>query len=216
MIHYKFEHNWADALSDCTANSSCIFNEIAQQTESNLPPDQLAKFIIRVALSQLHHERALTGLFKALQHQHTISPFLASQHHCFKVKSVSSEGHYRVNISPIYLLGPEYPHTYEENTGESLQPDAIIGFICSDERPGEPSQFSLGIDAGIVFKEAKLAHNRMLDVSIESVYEGILVTLNCETQTTTTLVSLEPLNTNSTLPQSDTTLTDNSSIQWAA
>lgn len=137
------------------------------------------------------------GLFSALVHtDRRVSPFIATRNYCMRLETISSEGILTINASPIYYLGPEYPNEYEEKHGIELEKEAIVGLIELPPAQGTDQAhktFSLGIDAGIVFKDSKIAHNQKLKLSLKKLEEGMFATLSCDSQTTSKMFTWEQL-----------------------
>lgn len=204
-----------------TYANECQVNDIHHTTPSTLHTLQLmagpgcnadksqhefTQTLIQFILNNLDADKTLQGLFRLIKfaHKHRISPFLATHDYCVKVLSITSNGHIKLNISPIYHLGPEYPEYYKEKQGEDLNRDAIIGLIEIDTPdPEKPSTFNLGIDAGIAFKQAKIPHNIRMDLEIQLTDDGIVASLSCEEQSTSKVFTWEQMGLSSTIPYTD-------------
>lgn len=162
--------------------------------------------IIQFVLNNLDADKTLQGLFRLIKfaNKHRISPFLATQDYCVKILSIAGDGQVKLNISPIYHLGPEYPEYYKEKQGKDLNRDAIIGLIEIDTPdPEKPSKFNLGIDAGIAFQQAKIPHNIRMDLNIQLTDDGIVANLSCEEQSTSKIFSWEQMGLSSAIPYTD-------------
>ncbi len=128
------------------------------------------------------------GLFQAIAYS-GISPFIATHDYCIKILYCNQYGTIEMNISPIYHLGLEYPENYKIKHGRGLDQEAIIGLLgkqtAGTPLPGYTSYF-YGVDAGILFKNSKISHNKKIILEFEPVHEGLLVTLSCEHHTSST------------------------------
>lgn len=139
------------------------------------------------------------GLFSALVHtdrRASVSPFIATHNYCMILESISPEGILEINASPIYHLGPEYPNEYKEKTGKELDKNAIVGLIelpAGDLTHQAHKTFSLGIDAGIVFKASRIPHNKKMSLTLKELESGIFATLSCDSQTTSKMFTWQEL-----------------------
>jgi hypothetical protein len=177
MIHYKFQQGWDAAL----------INDSSQSLSDTLLNTESAKFMITKAIDNFDSDGSLRGLFSALDlAKHRISPFIAARDYCIKIIDCTREGGVIINISPIYLLGPDYPAEYKNKHGVELADDAIIG-LTDISNGNEHHTFHMGIDAGIVFKNSDIVHNRQLTLNLTKADKGIISVLSCESQTTSKL-----------------------------
>lgn len=152
--------------------------------------------IVEKILSLFDTEDCIYGLFSALvRTDRRVSPFIATHNYCMRLQAISDEGIMEINASPIYHLGPEYPNEYKEKHGTELDKDAIVGLIelPAGDLAHQPKTFSLGIDAGIVFKGSRISHNKKLNLVLKDLGDGIFATLSCESQTTSKMFKWEDL-----------------------
>jgi hypothetical protein len=144
--------------------------------------------IVEKILSLYDAEDCIYGLFSALARiDRRVSPFIATHNYCMRLEGISDDGIMSINASPIYHLGPEYPNEYKEKHGTELDKEAIVGLIelpTGDLTHQAHKTFSLGIDAGIVFKGSRIAHNKKLNLVLKDLGDGVFATLSCESQTT--------------------------------
>lgn len=153
--------------------------------------------IVEKILSLYDTEDCIYGLFSALvRTDRRVSPFIATHNYCMRLEAISNEGVMQINASPIYHLGPEYPNEYKEKHGTELDKEAIVGLIelpAGDLTHQAHKTFSLGIDAGIVFKGSRISHNKKLNLVLKDLGNGIFATLSCESQTTSKMFTWEEL-----------------------
>ena len=131
------------------------------------------------------------GLFQAMNYS-GVSPFSATHDYCLKVLHCDRNGTLEMNISPIYHLGLEYPESYKTKHGKDLDQDAVIGLLTKPSAgtlPPEHTSYSYGVDAGVLFKDSSISHNKKMTLKIEQIVQGLLVTLTCEKQTSSTTMS---------------------------
>lgn len=149
---------------------------------------RLAQHTIQKIMDNYDADDCIFGLFSALsQAKSRISPFIATHNYCVTILSCTPTGEIVFNVSPIYHLGPEYPEQYRQQHGMALDENAIIGLTqtpVKDPYNFEPRTFSLGIDAGIVFKNSTIPHNKLMTLCLKTVENGLMANLSCETQTT--------------------------------
>lgn len=161
--------------------------------------------IVEKILSLYDAEDCIYGLFSALvRTDRRVSPFIATHNYCMRLEAISNEGVMEINASPIYHLGPEYPNEYKEKHGTELDKDAIVGLIelpAGDLTHQAHKTFSLGIDAGIVFKNSPIAHNKKLNLTLKDLGDGIFATLSCESQTTSKMFAWQDLESKSRAEQ---------------
>lgn len=133
----------------------------------------------------------LYGLFQAMNYS-GVSPFIATHDYCVKILHCNRFGTVEMNISPIYHLGLEYPDDYRTKHGKGLAQDAVIGLLAKPAAgtlpPGHTS-YSYGVDAGVLFKDSDIVHNKQLTLKLKEIREGLLVTLSYENQTSSTTLS---------------------------
>lgn len=160
---------------------------------------QVVQKIIEKILRTFDVKDCLYGFFQAMSSS-VVSPFVATHDYCIKVNECDPLGHVTMNISPIYHLGLEYPNHYKNKHGKDLEQEAIIGLletpVVGTLPPGHTA-YSYGIDAGILFKDSKLSHNKKMELTIEEIHKGLLVTLNCENETTSTTLSWDDVGVHS-------------------
>ncbi len=70
-----------------------------------------------------------------------------------------------------------------------------IGLIIppADTAQSNRKAFSLGIDAGIVFKDSRISHNKTSALTLNLIEQGLFTCLNCDTQTTSKTISWDEL-----------------------
>ncbi|PHQ80827.1 MAG: hypothetical protein COB66_03820 [Coxiella sp. (in: Bacteria)] len=205
MINYKYSTGWAERVENWgatphTEGNAATFTALQHLFTQNATPNQsvidFTQTIIQFIVNNFDADNTLRGLFRLIKyaHEHRISPFLATHDYCVKVLSAEQDGQLIMNISPIYLLGPEYPDYYEQKQGKKLNTDAIIGLVeSSSNDPEEPSMFNLGIDAGIAFPQATISHNKRMSLDIKLIDEGVLANIHCDGQTTSKIFTWEHL-----------------------
>jgi hypothetical protein len=211
MIKYKYSRDLQKNLDERT------FRSLQAMTNTEQPTSEFARTIIQFIINKLDADKTLTGLFRLIKfaNKHRISPFLATQDYCVKILSIDTNGKVELNISPIYHLGPEYPEYYKEKQGKDLNREAIIGLLeIETPDPDKPSKFNLGIDAGIAFSQAKISHNKRMNLDIQLIDDGILATLQCEEQSTSKVFSWDEMG----MPSAAHTDLYNEKVQnlWAA
>jgi hypothetical protein len=177
MIKFSYDQNWnADSHFPAT---------IANHTYENL---------IEKILGLYDAEDCIYGLFSALVRTNPrVSAFIATHSYCMRLISPTSEGLLEINASPVYHLGPEYPNEYKEKHGTELDKEAILGLIELPAGDQAHKTFSLGIDAGIVFKGSRISHNQKLSLEIKPMENGLFATLSCESQTTSKMFKWDEL-----------------------
>lgn len=195
MLNISYQQDWDAALP--RAIPPHFKTTTSPATQQNPLTD---KYIIEYILNSFHSEKCIYGLFSALSKaENRISPFLATHDYCFRVMSCDDAGNIQFNVSPIYHLGPDYAAEYLDKHGQALDENAIIGLIevptttLYENNADKNKNFSLGIDAGIVFKDSKIPHNRQLKLKLDIVDAGLMATLTCDTQTTSRLFQWEEL-----------------------
>lgn len=190
MITYKY---------DTAFTSPQLFQKIVSQQATAEP--ELMTFTKRVLehiIDTYDNSNILVGLL-CYARGHTISPFRATRDFCVKVLSTDHNDCVLLNISPVYHLGPEYPEYHKQKEGTDLSREAIIGLIETrstkqDEEEEDHTRFSLGIDAGIAFKNARIPHNKSLSLYLSPAENGIIANLHCEGQATAKEFSWKALN----------------------
>ncbi len=208
MITMKFIQGWNDALLSNSPRTSSndtyeyptekpfISELIARiNTSSSTTEVLLVQKIIEKIIRSFDTSDTLYGLFQIMS-QSGVSPFIATHDYCVKVFSCDRFGHVKMNISPIYHLGLEYPDNYKRQHDKDLDQEAIIGLletpVVGTLPPGHTA-YSYGIDAGVLFKNSKISHNKALELRMEEIPEGLLATLNCNGQTTSSTLSWESI-----------------------
>jgi hypothetical protein len=179
MIYFKYGKEWD--------------SEIFQKTNT-------FKQLIQKTLNIYDEEGCLYGLFSALcQAKHRISPFIATHNYSVTTLSCSTAYLIRMNVSPIYHLGPEYPEQHRQTYGAEIEQGGIVELFDSHSgaRP-----FTLGIDAGIAFKHSPISHNKEMQIQFEFLMDGVITTLSCEDQTTFKKITWEQLE----IPEDNLTL----------
>lgn len=180
MIKFTYDKSW---------NVESRYSELAGLGD--------AASIVEKILSLYDAEDCIYGLFSALvRTDRRVSPFIATHNYCMRLEGISDEGIMEINASPIYHLGPEYPNEYKEKYGTELDKNAILGLIelsAGDLTHQAHKTFSLGIDAGIVFKGSRIAHNKKLNLALKDLGDGIFATLCCESQTTSKMFTWQEL-----------------------
>jgi hypothetical protein len=142
----------------------------------------------------------LYGLFQAMNYA-GVSPFIATHDYCIKVLYCNEEGTLEMNVSPIYHLGLEYPDDYKTKHGKQLDEDAVIGLLekpAAGTLPPGHTAYAYGVDAGILFKDSDISHNKKLTLQLEEIHDGVLVTLSCENQTTSAAIGWSEIGLNNT------------------
>lgn len=219
MIKYRYAPSFYKDINNAACN--CTFRTLKSMAGNDLSNQDLNNFtqtIVQFILNNLDADKTLIGLFRLIKfaNKHRISPFLATHDYCIKVLKLNKNGTLTLNISPIYHLGPEYPEYYKEKQGVALNREAILGLLEIDTPdPEKPSKFNLGIDAGIAFSQAKIPHNKSMELSIQIIDDGILASIKCEEQSTSKLFSWESLG----MPSATYTDMYNERVQnniWAA
>ena len=193
MIHLLFEKHWDEKLLSIgeQAPKKLINGEVPFEWRTVTEPNNIIEFAksVLIAVLQYYDSKDIVfGLFHSTDYARAryISPFISTHNYCVRVLSCDENGIYDCNISPIYQLGPEYPEEYKEETGASLDKKAIVGFLESSPQ-GSPEHkiFSIGIDAGIVFKNSKLPHNRSMQIILKAAKnDGLITDLACQNQST--------------------------------
>lgn len=193
MIKYRYLPDWNKALTrpivatDNLPALQHLSSTLSQYAFTYPSLSELACSLFQLTMNHFHEDLSLLGLFRLLKYtnHHRISPFIASQRYCIKVQSITQDGQYTFNISPIYYLGPDYPDHYESRTGDAFDQSAIIGLVRSTNNINEPATFNLGIDAGIAFKDAPVAHNKIMTLALSCGAKGMIANLSCEDHVTT-------------------------------
>lgn len=150
---------------------------------------KLAQHILQKIINSYDADDCIYGLFSALsqaKHAFTLSPFNATHTYCFKIYSCSNNGKIVFDVSPIYQLGPEYPEQYKKLHGTELDKNAIVGLIQVDADDFSNSlhrTFTIGIDAGVLFKDSKIPHHKKIILKLNTAENGIMASLSCESQT---------------------------------
>ena len=183
LINDKRKNNTMDLLLDCAR-----INKLA-------PEDFMQRLIIE-GFNVFDADDSLYGLFNALRMSHNaISPFIATHDYSIKILTASMSGEINASISPIYHLGPDFIEQYKTKNGEELDNNAIIGLISPGNNLPINSRksYSLGIDAGLAFKNSKISHNKTVLLTISQARDGLFVCLNCESQTTSKALPWELL-----------------------
>lgn len=203
MLKYKYIDSWDDSLKEIKMNAkngktkTIKFDEglAPQHTLQNVflsqsdkrKATQTIQFMIEKILNTYDADDCLYGLFKALsKSQPRVSPFIATHDYCIQIRSCNIDGHIEFNISPIYHLGPDYVEEYKKKHGTDLDDNAVIGLSELNVLEHGPAhkKFLLGIDAGIVFKDSKIPHNKVMQLNLQPAQDGVMANLICETQTT--------------------------------
>jgi len=202
MISYKYIDGWDEEIT--VANLRSLLQAANSKTDAEAAGDvnktHLANstfHIIKKVLNTFDKDRSLHGLFSALDiSQNRVSPFLASHDYCIKVKSYSSQGEIKLNISPIYRLGLEYPQAHAVQNGSELDKEAIIGLM--ENTPEMPiddkhTTYSLGIDAGVAFASSSISHNKEMTLHFNVLQDGVQACLSCENQAMSKMLSWQDL-----------------------
>lgn len=195
IIHDPTQQSAHDKKNSSTAKLTRILTQ-NDMTASN--PTLIAKTTIQFILNAFNDDHSLQGLFRALDlYKGKVSPFLIANEYCIKILRFCNGGTIHLNVSPIYRYPPDYSDQHMTTHGEALDRDAIIGLLETPHDHQEKTyinhKFSLGVDAGIAFKENNQAYNRMLTLKIQLKTEGIVSTLSCEDQTTCKVFAWESL-----------------------
>jgi len=193
----KFIQGWnADFLQEKPFISE-LLNQI--NPASSLTEIQLVQKIIEKVIRAFDAKDCLYGIFQAMSN-HRVSPFVATHDYCVRVNTCDQFGNVQMNISPIYHLGLDYPNNYKTKHGKDLDQEAIIGLletpVVGTLPPGHTA-YSYGVDAGILFRDSKISHNKNMEIKLEEIHEGLLVTLSCDNQTTSTTLSWEDVGVHS-------------------
>lgn len=190
VITMKFLQGWNSGLQEKPFLSELSARINITTTNST---DQLVQKIIERTLRAFDNKDCLYGIFQAMSQQ-GVSPFIATHDYCVRVTTCDECGNVHMNISPIYHLGLDYPEDYKSKHGKALDQDAIIGLletpVVGTLPPGHTA-YSYGVDAGVLFKDSKIPHNKSMALKLEEISEGMLVTLSCDNQTTSTTLSWE-------------------------
>lgn len=152
--------------------------------------------VIEKALQYFDDRDYLYALFQTMSFA-AASSFLATHDYCVKVLHCGHDATVSMNISPIYHLGVEYPQDYKSKYGKELDDEAVIGLLEKPAPAGTTipgyTPFSYGVDAGILFKDHEIPCNKIMTLKLEEIREGVLVTLTCEKQTTSTTMSWQDI-----------------------
>ncbi len=185
---------WHDLQSAPEENDSTITDF---ERDDSKKTTSIARHVIEKILHYYDDTDCLFGLFSALNTTtKQLSPFIATHSYCVNVQDCTAAGTISCNISPIYLLGPEYPEQYKLQHGTALDEKAIIGLIDIPvaEMPGSDHHtFALGIDAGIVFKDSNIPHSRQLKIELQLTDGGVMANLSCKDQMMTRRFQWEEL-----------------------
>lgn len=182
MITVKFLTGWNAHLTSKSLN--------IEFTNMQMKP-ALFQSVLTKVLNFFDARDYFYGLFQAMTYS-GVSPFIATHDYCIKILHIDHYGTVEMNISPIYHLGLEYPEDYKTKHGKALDQDAVIGLLekptAGTMAPGHTS-YSYGVDAGILFKDSDISHNKQLTLKVDEIRDGMLVTLRCENQTSSTTIS---------------------------
>lgn len=203
MLKYKYSDRWDASLNEIKMNaksgktkskkvdeestSGSTLQNIFLSHSDKRKANQNVQFVIEKILNTYDADDCLYGLFKALsKSQPRVSPFIATHDYCVQIRSCNIDGHIEFNISPIYHLGPDYVEEYKKKHGTDLDDSAVIGLSELNVLEHGPAhkKFLLGIDAGIVFKDSKIPHNKIMQLNLQPAQDGVMANLICETQTT--------------------------------
>jgi len=177
-----------DFLADWAPRPSNDVNSLLQLFEDDL---NYLKKIIRKIMQIVDARDYFYSIFQAMNYA-GVSPFIATHDYCIKVKRCKEEDTVETNISPIYHLGLEYPDHYKIKHGKHLDKTAIVGLIekpVAGTLPPGHTCYSYGVDAGILFQNSSIPHNKTLDLKLQKIPEGILASLSCDTQTSSLTIS---------------------------
>ena len=184
--------SWA-GLKNAAENNDVEKHKFIQRVLS-LEPEKngaqvhlIAMLLIDKILHNFDQTDSLHGLMNALfEVDKRISPFHAASNYCIKINAISTAGVVDFTISPIYHLGPEYIDEYKVKHGTEIDREAILGLIelpADNLEKSDHTKFKLGIDAGIVFKDSKIPHNKDMQLKLEIIDTGIVASLTCDSQT---------------------------------
>lgn len=182
MITIKFLTGWNAHLLSKSQN--------VELTDFQSNPAQFKKIIERI-LYYLDMKDFFYALFQAINYP-GVSPFIATHDYCIKVLHCDPSATVEMNISPIYHLGLEYPEDYRTRHGKELEQDAVIGLLerpTAGTLPPGHTSYSYGVDAGILFKDSEISHNKIMTLKIEEIREGLLALVSCENQTSSTTLT---------------------------
>ncbi len=217
MLYFKYLNHWNTNLIDFKNDDKQpilawrLLKPIDSKTsirhkDPSVITTQIIKNTIEKALSTFDDEGTLFGLFNAISRvQNRVSPFIATHSYCVKVQDCEMSGAIKMNISPIYHLGPDYANEYREQHGTELDTKAIIGLIelptqAVNSNPDHKT-FRLGIDAGIAFSGSSIVHNKELTLSLEFIHDGMMANLSCDGQTTSKAFTWDELGVLALSPQ---------------
>lgn len=211
MIYFKYINGWDTNLlkhfsSVCFVPSESENIYSIERGIAHKKKIAAIQKLIERTMQSYDSEDCLYGLFSALtQAKHRISPFTATHSYCATIMSCTREGFVRINLSPIYHLGPEYLEQHQQRFGAEIDADAIIQLFDSatdgystDQRP-----FSLGIDAGIVFKTSPISHNKEMHLQFEFLNDGVMSSLSCDNQTTSKKIMWDHIGLPEALPATE-------------
>lgn len=208
MIKFHFKPGWAnDLVHACTdgATPSPSQNELESndfRVERNTLLSWLdslelrydanniqliTAILIRRCLNTFANDGSLYGLFSLISSTNQlVSPFTATHDYHIRILHCNLQGSITLNISPIYRLGPEYPDHYRRQHGKDLDQDAILGLLTNPDdvmaKQYDQQPFTLGIDAGVAFKDSHIAHNKTLLMQFEFSPNKIGVSLQSDGQ----------------------------------
>lgn len=198
MLDFTYYRDWDKHLKLYKARQDTIASLLLECASINdLKLDSLLKHVIQTGFYLFDSDDSLYGLFNALRMSHKlISPFIATHDYSVKIIKASLSGKIETTISPIYHLGPDFAEQYKTKTGTALDDKAIIGLITPSTSPNYNARkaYSLGIDAGVAFPQAKISHNKKLTMTIKATKnEELFICLNCESQITSKILAWKDL-----------------------
>ena len=210
MIDYRYQPGWEQSITAAiAANESHSENGYSGSLALNIATKSpmsshkinvsLIWMLIEKIINTFNADDSLHGLFSVLnKSDKRVSPFVATHDYRVHVVDCDANGNVKINISPIYRLGPEYPVMYEQKHGKKLEKEAVIKLFETTDplvafHPMGEKAFTLGIDAGMAFKDLKIPHNKELLLKLNVFDSGVTADLHCETQTMAKTYSWEQL-----------------------
>ncbi len=197
MIHLIYQNDWDVALPQGDDAHVCSTFQRHNQAAVGQSVSSSAQDLINMSLRTFDDNQSLKGFlaFSDSENQ-SLTPFSVTSHYCVKVLSCSLEGVVMLSVSPIYHLGLDYPEVYQNQKGRQLDPSAMLGLIevVSHNKTAEqpiPEHdcdghlFCYGIDAGVVFKESPIPHNRAMSLQLSVFEDCVLATFQQNEQVST-------------------------------
>ena len=192
MIHIVYQEGWSAAFSSDAEVHFCSALLRDGMLSMLGGVDAALQRLINKSLTVFDDDLSLKGLLTFSDCEaRTLGPFSVTSHFHMKVINVSLHGGVQLNVSPIYHLGLDYPDAYQRRQGKSLDPAAILGLV--EVENSESCLYHYGIDAGVVFADNAVEHNKQIELQLSVFQDCLQATIHCQGQVSTQTVPLDEL-----------------------